>query len=116
MTCHCGNCEDHPEKIQFQGSLEDLAWVTVDENTKKDMEFMDNKNELPPRRDIKLLAVVKGNNTFLQVWEEGKHIKEFKTGICANEMAFFFEDMVIPFRDMFEALGFSVTEEVYIEE
>lgn len=27
MTCHCGNCEDHPDLIRFTGTDEDLGWM-----------------------------------------------------------------------------------------
>ncbi len=27
MTCHCGNCEDHPDQIRFSGKPEDLDWI-----------------------------------------------------------------------------------------
>lgn len=92
---------------------EELAWATVNENTEKALNFIGKGPD--KQRHIKLLTVVRGNNIFFQVWEGDNHVKEFKSGIGANEMAFFFEDMVIPFRDMFEELGFSVTEEVSCE-
>lgn len=112
MSCHCGNCEDHRV---------DSYTVSPEGGIPNDSPPVGGSSVQAPasllkQRHVNLIARVQGNNTFLQVWEGEKHIKEFKTGIGANEMAFFFEDMVIPFRDMFEGLGFSVTEEVYIGE
>lgn len=93
---------------------EELAWETIKANR---VEPSDIKwiPESDGRGRIKLLIVIRKGTVFLQVWEGENHVKEFKSGIGANEMAFFFEDMVIPFRDMFEELGFSVTEEISIE-
>lgn len=99
---------------QAPASLEELAWETIKANR---VEPLDIKwiPESDGRGRIKLLIVIRKGTVFLQVWEGENHVKEFKSGIGANEMAFFFEDMVIPFRDMFEELGFSVTEEISIE-
>lgn len=109
-----GNPPKGSSSVRTSGSLEELAWETIKANR---VEPLDIKwiPESDGRGRIKLLIVIRKGTVFLQVWEEDNHVKEFKSGIGANEMAFFFEDMVIPFRDMFEELGFSVTEEISIE-
>ncbi len=129
MTCHCGNCEDHrvdswkmfdhgeaPVKEESTISLKKAA-----ENAKDYLVQMEDARleaaerevfSFEEKRHINLIAKVHGHNTYFCISEGGESIAQLKTGIGANEMAFFFEEYMIPFRDIFEKLGFSVTEEV----
>ncbi len=116
----CKRCNEAPVKEESTISFKEAAENAKDYLLKmEDARLEAAEREVfsfEDKRHINLVAKVQGHKTYFCIYEGLECIAQLKTGIGANEMAFFFEEYMIPFRNVFEKLGFSVTEEVRVYE
>lgn len=116
MTCHCGNCEDHRVDSWKMFDYDSVQWTeaTLDE-VKEEIFGTPTQHKVKKimeedKKQISIEVLVSGGITTVQVFHVGRMIYHLQTGVGANEMAFLFQDYVIPLRNMLEALGFETTE------
>lgn len=64
---------------------------------------------------VKIYVSLDDREVVVSAYKDEEKIYYKKTGVGFNELAFAFEDEVIPLRDMLEALGYSTTEEFLVK-